>query len=66
MPIAANFIRGNQRIKGSLCATPAVIVVAIRVRVSGVVAVGNTSVRRIIVPIAAAEAGTTKQRFLRR
>ncbi len=42
--------------KGSLCATSTVIVVAIRVRVSGVVTVGYTGVRRIIVPIAAAKA----------
>ena len=49
--------------KGSLRAPAAVIVVAIRVHVSGVVTVGHTSVRRVIIPIAAAEAGPARQRF---
>jgi len=43
-------------IRGSLGTTAAVIVVAISVDVSGVVAVRHTGVRRIIIPIAAAKA----------
>jgi hypothetical protein len=60
-----SFSLTNKIVAGeSLGAATAVIVVATRVRVSGVVAVRHTGVRGTIVPIAAAE--TAKQHLLRR